>query len=96
MIISDLNYLENTSEEILGGVLFTATKAVLIGVVINESLNISKSINSNVIATGSAATAEGQANATGNGTVAQVYSFTNTDAYNASANSFSVSATAKP
>jgi len=99
MIISDLNYLENTSEEVLGGTSstgsfkVTAIKKVNIVADINENLNIKKNVNSNVVLKGNLATAETQATAFGPHTIAQVFSFTNTDAKSSSANGYSVSGT---
>ncbi len=93
MIISDLNYLENTSEEVLGGFTFTATKNVNIVANINETVNIRKNVTANVVISGNIATAEGQATAFGNNTIAEVFSFTNTDGNSSAANSFAVSAT---
>ena len=95
MIISDLNYLENTSEEVLGGntASFTARKNVSIVVRVNEAININKNVKANVQINGNVATAEGQATAFGNNTLAEVFSFTNTDKNSSAANSFSTSAT---
>ncbi len=91
MIISDLNYLENTSEEVLGGYTFTATKNINIVANINETVVIKKNVTSSVVLSGNLATAEGQATAFGNNTIAEVFSFTNTDEGSSAANSFSVS-----
>ncbi|MEH2414191.1 hypothetical protein [Nostoc sp.] len=99
MIISDLNYLENTSEEVLGGTSSTgsfnvaAIKNVAIVADVNEKFNINKNVKSNVVIKGSLATAETQATAFGPNTIAQVFSFTNTDVNSSSANGFSVSGT---
>jgi hypothetical protein len=95
MIISDLNYLENTSEEVIGGFDFTATKNVAIVANINENININKNVNSNLNISGFLATAETQATATGNAAVAEVFSFTTAGGGVAAANGLSISA-AKP
>ncbi|MEH1860420.1 MAG: hypothetical protein V7L21_21015 [Nostoc sp.] len=60
MIISDLNYLENTSEEVIGGT-FTFF----------ENLFVKKTVTSTFKATGNLGTSEGSANATGPNTLTQ-------------------------
>ena len=95
MIISDLNYLENTSEEVLGGFSFVATKNVAIVIRVNESIVINKNVTSVVNLRGSVATAEGQATASGNNTLAEVFSFADTTANSSSANSLAVSASSR-
>ncbi|MEH1968580.1 hypothetical protein [Nostoc sp.] len=92
MIISDLNYLENTSEEVIGGYDFTASKNVAIVANITETINISKNVTSNLNLSGYLATAEGQAYAVGNATVAEVYSFSTAGNGSSAANSLSISA----
>ncbi|MBG1265062.1 hypothetical protein [Nostoc sp. WHI] len=95
MIISDLNYLENTSEEVLGGFSFVATKNVAIVIKVNETIVINKNVTSNVKLVGSVATAEGQATASGNNTLAEVFSFTDTTPKSSSSNSLAISASSK-
>lgn len=92
MIISDLNYLENTSEEILGGSTFTAVKNVNIAVNVNEVVNIKKNVTSVVSLTGNVATSESGATAFGNNTLAESFGFANADANSSSSNAFAVAA----
>ncbi|MGF1935086.1 MAG: hypothetical protein RM347_011885 [Nostoc sp. ChiQUE02] len=92
MIISDLNYLENTSEEVIGGATFTANKNVNIVVNVNEKINITKNITSYVSLTGNVATAESGATAFGNNTLAESFGFANADPYSSSSNAFAVAA----
>lgn len=93
MIISDLNYLEVATEEVVGGFAFTATKTVNIGVVVTETININKTVNSTVNITGNLATAESGATALGNNSLAEAFAFTFTGNGTSAANAFSVSAT---
>jgi hypothetical protein len=92
MIISDLNYLENTSAEILGGATFVAKKKVDIVVNVNEVIKIDKNITSVVSLVGNAATSESGATATGNNTLAESFGFANADPNSSSSNAFAVAA----
>ncbi|MEH2291931.1 hypothetical protein [Nostoc sp.] len=93
MIISDLNYLENTSEEVLGGYTFFATKNVDIRAYIHENVNINKAVNSAANVRGNLANSETQATAFGPNTLAETTGFTNTTTNSSAANSLAVSAT---
>ncbi|MEH1901929.1 MAG: hypothetical protein V7L04_11075 [Nostoc sp.] len=93
MIISDLNYLEITSEEVLGGYNFVATKNVNIVANLTETVNINKNVKSTVTVKGNLANSESQATALGNNTLAETFGFTNTDSNSSAANSLSISAT---
>ena len=65
MIISDLNYLENTSEEVIGG--FNSSSSFNL----KEKLTVTKTVVSNLTVKGNLATSEGDANATGSNTLTQ-------------------------
>lgn len=94
MIISDLSYLENIAEEnVVGGFSFIAKKDVNIGVVITETVDITKNVVSNANVTGNLATAEAGATAFGANSLAEAFAFTNTTDNSSAANAFAVSAT---
>ncbi|AVH71034.1 hypothetical protein [Nostoc sp. 'Lobaria pulmonaria (5183) cyanobiont'] len=65
MIISDLNYLENTSEEVIGGFNRSSSSNF------NETLTVKKTVESNLTVKGNLATSEGDAQAIGSNTVTQ-------------------------
>ncbi len=84
MIISDLNYLENTSEEIFGGrgininSTFTLNKNVAANVNINENFN--KNFNANTAGiNGNVAEVLGTADAQGNNTFTSIIFGTQTE-----------------
>jgi hypothetical protein len=83
MIISDLNYLENTSEEVIGG-----TSRYF-----SEYINIYKSAWSNFYAVGNLATSVSNADAVGNNTLAETYNSTYTSPNSSSAHGEAVSGT---
>lgn len=66
MIISDLNYLENTSEEIFGGYAVNFGVVKNVGATVNQTYTQNTTSNANI--TGYTAIATGVANATGNAT----------------------------
>jgi hypothetical protein len=83
MIISDLNYLENTSEEVIGG-----TSRYFY-----ENINIYKSASSYFYAVGNLATSISDAEAVGNNTLAETYNSTKTTPNSSKAHGESVSGT---
>lgn len=94
MIISDLNYLEVATEEVVGGGFnFDVSKDVDINVDVVETVFIDKLIVSDADIFDNVATAEASANAEGNDTLAEAFSFTYTNSNYSAANAFSVSAT---
>ncbi|MBW4565268.1 MAG: hypothetical protein KME32_30120 [Mojavia pulchra JT2-VF2] len=93
MIIADLNYLEVTTEEVLGGFSFSAEKDVDIDIDIDENIDINKNVDVTVDISGNIATAESGATAVGNNTLAESFAFTYTDGNTSSSNAFAVSAT---
>ncbi|MEH2359016.1 hypothetical protein [Nostoc sp.] len=93
MIISDLNYLEITSEEVLGGYTFTAVKNIAIADNRNETIAINKNVNSVANIRGNLANSETQATAFGPNTLAETTGFTNTTTNSSAANSLATSAT---
>ncbi|MGJ5628339.1 hypothetical protein [Nostoc sp. CALU 1950] len=99
MIIADLNYLEITSEEVIGGTFgygygdFDIDKDVDIDIDINEDLNIDKNVDVDVNISGNLATAESGATALGNNSFAETFAFTFTNDGVASSNSLSVAGT---
>jgi hypothetical protein len=93
MIISDLSYLENVEEQVVGGFSFSAFKNVDINVDVDETIDITKNVKSTVNISGNLATAESGATAFGNNTLAESFAFTYTDDGSSAANAFSVSAT---
>ncbi|MEH1867928.1 MAG: hypothetical protein V7K69_23425 [Nostoc sp.] len=82
MIISDLNYLENTSEEVIGG---TTSRNVY------ETIRINKYVSSYFKAVGNLATSISDATASGHNTLAETYNATNTTPYSSSAHGEAVS-----
>ncbi len=93
MIIADLNYLENTSEEVLGGFGFSEYKNVDINIDIDETVDINKDVDVTVSISGNLATAESGATALGNNTLAESFAFTYTSSGVSASNALSVSAT---
>lgn len=98
MIIADLNYLEITSEEVLGGFGFgygdfDIDKDVDIDIDIDEDLDIDKNVDVTVDISGNLATAESGATALGNNSFAETFAFTFTSDGVASANALSISGT---
>ncbi|MEH2458497.1 hypothetical protein [Nostoc sp.] len=93
MIISDLNYLENTSEEVLGGYSFSAAKYVNINLSQFENLTINKNVNSTANVKGHVANSETQATAFGPNSAAETTGFTNTTPTSSASNSLATSAT---
>ncbi|MEH2383012.1 MAG: hypothetical protein V7K27_29685 [Nostoc sp.] len=93
MIISDLNYLEITSEEVVGGYSFVAEKAINIAANLVENVAINKNVNSAATVRGNLANSETQATAFGPNTLAETTGFTNTTPNSSASNSLAVSAT---
>ena len=94
MIISDLNYLEDTTEQVLGGDRawdVDINKDVTI--TIDETLDINKDVYSNVNVDDNLAYAQGDANADGNNGIAEVFVFTYTGPNQAHASGSAFSAT---
>jgi hypothetical protein len=60
MIISDLNYLEASSEEVLGGFLLVPNvkRSEKVDIDINEKFNIDKNVKSNALVKGNLGTAQ--------------------------------------
>ena len=86
MIVYDLNYLENTSEEVLGGY-----SAPFLN--INETVNVSKSVNVNLNIKGNLAGATAGADAYGSNTLAETATSTYTTNGYSGAGSSSLSGT---
>jgi N-methylhydantoinase A/oxoprolinase/acetone carboxylase beta subunit len=93
MIISDLNYLENTSEEIIGGLGGTFTVAKNVGAVVNLAYTQSTNVSANV--SGNTAGVTGTANATGNNTYTNVLGGTSTTSGSSSSFLEAVSVTSR-
>jgi len=98
MIISDLSILEVVqANEVVGGYTVPAgtgnnsTQSENGIITFNEALNIVKNLASSVVITGNLATVQSTANATGTGTVSEVFTATNTTPYSSSASGTSIS-----
>ncbi|MBU7583731.1 MAG: hypothetical protein KAF91_12600 [Nostoc sp. TH1S01] len=94
MIISDLNYLEVATEEVVGGGFdFDVSQTVFIDVTVNETVDITKHVDVSVSLDDNLATAEASANAEGRRSLAETFTATYTNSVYSAANSYSVSAT---
>jgi len=98
MIISDLSILEVVqANEVVGGFTvpagtgYTTTQSENSSIIFAENASILKALTSNVAITGNLATVQSTANATGTGTVSEVFTATNTAPYSSAASGTSIS-----